>query len=369
MITPDGKNAVAGKQIEIAIVFVVVEILSLAPAIDFIESDRTQDADELRVDMALVQRIILAPTLLKNRIDIERHSVRTNNLFFKCKLSFVLWATVLGIAVGENSSQASVPETSLDIAQKCPGYDAPPPAILEVDTAAITKALENLKDTQGRPVWKNSPEAQAELTDIFRSTPRKTKLEQFFQLLFLIQKQAAVGQLPMTVSPPGITDVLLAARVFTDPAFPKKITLVELKNDDPSKPPLYRVQFADAEVRFPINQGKGFSTWDQGLCQIAKELIFQPGFSFRIRNARNSKNLVVDHFDKVEIFGQFGTRKIVSIDLQYVDLEKVEFISGTDQGKVKARVAQREFKENQHSAIFKFIGTMIPNTSTQRIDW
>lgn len=100
-----------------------------------------------------------------------------------------------------------------------------------------------------------------------------------------------------------------------------------------------------------------------------KELVFYPGFSFRIRTARNSKNLVVDDFNKVEIYGQFGTRKIFSIDLSYVDLEKVEFIRGTDQGKVRARVAQREFQENKHSKLFKFIGTMIPNTSKQRIDW
>jgi hypothetical protein len=47
----------------------------------------------------------------------------------------------------------------------------------------------------------------------------------------------------------------------------------------------------------------------------------------------------------------------------------VEFIKGTDQGKVKAKVSQREFKENKHSGLFKFVGSLIPNTSKQRIDW
>ncbi len=138
---------------------------------------------------------------------------------------------------------------------------------------------------------------------------------------------------------------------------------------DASRPPLWKVSFDQSEVRFPINQGQGFSTWDQGMCQTVKELVFYPGFSFNLRKARNSDNLIVDNFDKVEMFGSFGTRKIVSIDLKYVDLEKVEFIKGTDEGRVKARVARREFRENPHSKLFKFIGTMIPNTSRQRIDW
>jgi hypothetical protein len=252
---------------------------------------------------------------------------------------------------------------------RCPGADDPPPPVLKVDLPKLTSLLEQLKDSQGRIFWKTTEETKEELRETFESTPSKTKLEQFFQLLYLIQRNIGEEALPMVVNPPGITEVLLTAKVFTDAAFPQKITAVELKYDDPNRPPLYRVQFSESEVRFPINRGRGFATWDQGMCQIAKELIFYPGFSFRLRKARNSRNLVVDDFQGVEIYGQFGTRKIFSIDLNYIDLEKVEFIRGTDQGKVKARVARREFKENKHSKLFKFIGSLIPNTSRQRIDW
>lgn len=278
---------------------------------------------------------------------------------------FLAFSTVSALAADPKTKGSAKEEVS----GQCPGGDTPAPVILDADMPKLVSLLENLKDTQGRNVWKTTPELLADLKDVFESTPRKTKLEQFFQLLYLIQKQADGKALPFTVQPPAITDLLLAAKVFTDPAFPKQITGVELKYEGSNRPPLYRVQFASAEARFPLNQGKGFATWDQGMCQIAKELVFYPGFSFRLRTARNSKNLVVDNFNKVEIFGQFGTRKIISIDLSYVDLEKVEFIAGTDQGKVKARVAQREFATNEHSSLFKFIGTMIPNTSKQRIDW
>lgn len=251
----------------------------------------------------------------------------------------------------------------------CPGADDPPPLILSVDLGRITQVLDSLEDIQGRRFWKTNEETLTSLREIFESRPQKTKLEQFFQLLYLLQNRIHHHLLPVTVTPPGITELLLAAKVFTDPAFPARITKVELAKDDADRPPLYRVTFDSNEVRFPINQGRGFSTWDQGMCQTVKELVFYPGFSFRLRKARNSDNLIVDNFDKVEMFGDFGTRKVVSIDLNYVDLEKVEFIKGTDQGKVKARVARREFHENPHSKLFKFVGSLIPNTSKQRIDW
>lgn len=253
--------------------------------------------------------------------------------------------------------------------QKCPNANAAPPPVLNVDLPKLTTALEAIRTTDGKQLFKNSPENQAQLKNIFESTPRKTKLEQFFQLLFLLQNNVSKQELPIVVEPPSITDVLLTAKVFTDPAFPKKITRVILQVDDPQRNPYYTVEFSDPEVHFAVNQGKGFSSWDQGMCQTAKELIFYNNFSFRIRNNRINKNIVIDDFNKVQIYGDFGSRKMFDIDLNYLDLEKVEFIDGTDQGKVKARVAKREFKENKHSTFFKFIGSLIPNTSQQRIDW
>ena len=250
---------------------------------------------------------------------------------------------------------------------ECPGADDPPPPILEVNQSELIHSLEVLKDTQGRLIWKTTEEAKKELSHIFESVPRKTKLEQFFQLLYLIQQQVPPVNLPVEVKPPGITALLLAAKVFKDPSFPKNILSVRLFNDRQGKT-FYQVQFPK-EVRFAINEGQGFSTWDQGMCQIAKKLVFYPGFSFHLRKGKNTNNLIVDLFNKVQIYGQFGTRRILKIDLEYVDLEKVEFIEGTDQGRVKARVAEREFKENPHSRLFRYVGRLIPNTAKQRIDW
>ncbi|GEM_PF-1388444 len=288
----------------------------------------------------------------------------------------LLWilASILGpcLARGQASPKQQMEATSQTsplLESKCPGANAPAPPVLKVDIPNLISALEKVQNTEGRAIYKNSPSNEAQLKKIFESTPTKTKLEQFFQLLFLIQNNISKQELPMIVEPPSITQVLLAAKVFTDPSFPKKITRVHLQVDDPQRNPYYTVNFSDPEVHFSVNQGKGFVTWDQGMCQIAKELIFYNGFSFRIRNSRINKNLLVDDFNKVQIYGDFGTRKIFDIDLNYLDLEKVEFVDGTDQGKIKARVAKREFKENKHSGFFKFIGSLIPNTSQQRIDW
>ncbi|MDO8643806.1 MAG: hypothetical protein Q7S00_02420, partial [bacterium] len=248
---------------------------------------------------------------------------------------------------------------------KCPGGDSPPTPVLKANLNQLTSALENLVDLKGRKIWETTEESKEALRAIFDQ--EKTKLEQFYQLLFLLQKDIPENYLPVVVLPPRITDVLLESKVFTKSDFPRSITAVHLRKG--AYNPVWEVHFSKTEVRFPLNNGKGFATWDQGMCQTVKELVFYPGFSFKIRRARNSKNLVVDGFDKVELYGTFGSRGLFKIDLNYVDLEKVEFIRGTDQGKVTAKVAKREFLENPHSALFKFIGSLIPNTARQRIDW
>ncbi|MBI1909290.1 MAG: hypothetical protein HYS22_03890 [Deltaproteobacteria bacterium] len=252
---------------------------------------------------------------------------------------------------------------------RCPGSGDPAPPILKADLPRLSRELEGLRDQQGRSFWQTTPDRALALLEIVDAQPPKTKLEQFFQLMFLIQKQAT-DKLPLEVTPPGITEVLLAARVFSDPAFPKEIVKATLAMTDRQRPPVYRVYFEKPEVRFPLNEGKGFSIWQQGKCQVAKELVFQNGFSFRLRRARHRDNLVVYDFDKVQLYGDFGARrKFFSVDLSYVDLEKVEFVRGTDEGKVTVRVSKREFDERKHSALFRFLGTLIPDTSRQRIDW
>mgnify|MGYP001558199259 CR=1 FL=1 len=147
--------------------------------------------------------------------------------------------------------------------ERCLLADLPPPPVLSADLPRVTLELKKMISF--------SPSAEEALGVVFSA---KTKLEQFFQLLFWIQNQVSEELPPLSARPPGITNVLLAARVFKDPSFPEKIQLVTLSEDDSQKPPRYRVEFSGPEVRFPLNGGVGFAIWDQKMCQIAKELVF-----------------------------------------------------------------------------------------------
>ncbi|MBI2499956.1 MAG: hypothetical protein HYW02_00450 [Deltaproteobacteria bacterium] len=236
--------------------------------------------------------------------------------------------------------------------KQCPLAQLPPPSNRRADFIELLRGLKKL-DVSTR---------DEELYMIFHNEPPRTKLEQFFRLLYYIQKDRA-EQIPLEVTPPGITEILLAAKVFTDPSFPNRIQKVELDRER-----RFTVFFDAPEVRFPLNSGVGFAVYEHGKCQWARELIFYNGFGFRLREKK--RNLIAEDFGKVQLFGDFGARHgPIKIDLSYVDLERVEFIDGTDQGIVKSRVADREFKSNPHSFLFRWIGPLIPDSSRQRIDW
>lgn len=239
---------------------------------------------------------------------------------------------------------------------KCPLADLPPPPNRSADMPALIRSLQEVGINTG----------DGELYEIFEGKPQKTKMEQFFQLLYLIQEQKK-DQLPVTVTRPKITEILLAAKVFTDRSFPDQIASVTLDRSEGKDRSRYQVRFDAEEVRFPLNQGIGFAVWDHGMCQHAQEIVLYDGFNFELK--KSGKNLVVDDFEKVEAFGKFGNRGIFDIDINYAEFERVEFIAGTDEGKVKSRVSHREFATNPHSFLFKFVGRLIPDTSRQRIDW
>src|SRR5579885_1429430 len=74
MVATKAEDAVAGEKIQITVALAVVEILTLGALIDLVEADGAQNADELRVDMTFVQRVVLAPSLADHRLDIERHN-------------------------------------------------------------------------------------------------------------------------------------------------------------------------------------------------------------------------------------------------------------------------------------------------------
>jgi hypothetical protein len=125
--------------------------------------------------------------------------------------------------------------------------------------------------------------------------------------------------------------------------------------------------FEKPEVRLPLNHGWGFGIVREGMCQHAKALVFYGGFTFALQ--RNGESLDVFDFDGVDLYGHFGTRGLVDIDINYVSVKSVEFLKGTPLGLVRAKVSRREFEVNQHSFWLRVITRFVTDKSLQPIDW
>lgn len=78
---------------------------------------------------------------------------------------------------------------------------------------------------------------------------------------------------------------------------------------------------------------------------------------------------MVSNFKGVDLFGDFGNRGIIDVDIQYVSLKSVEFFTGTINGRVTAFVSREEFSKNKHNPLLELVTKIIPDRSVQPIDW
>ncbi|PIR20934.1 MAG: hypothetical protein COV45_03470 [Deltaproteobacteria bacterium CG11_big_fil_rev_8_21_14_0_20_47_16] len=228
--------------------------------------------------------------------------------------------------------------------------------IQDLNALTTSSRIKMLKAETLRPV----------LQQIFDTSHVNSKLQQFYRLLNVIAENslADIG-MGVQFDVTSARKILVTAKVFQDPAFPAHITKIYLVSTDSI--PQYTVSF-DKAVQFPLNQGKGFKSWDDGYCQYAKELVFEPQFSFKMKESRDG-NLKVYKFQGVDLYGDFGTRGVVDVSLRYVRLAEVEFIKNTNLGRVKAYISKKEFQENKHNALLRLVSQIVPNTSLQAIDW
>lgn len=263
------------------------------------------------------------------------------------------------------------------------GYDAlaketPPPADCNIKpTQAVTKPapvvmeqlivdLNALTTKEGKKML-DAAKLRPELQQIFDVSRTNSKLQQFYRLLYVIARNslADIG-MGVDFDVVSVRKILVTARVFSDPAFPSHISAIHLDSTDDI--PQYTVSFSDASVKFPLNQGAGFRSWDDGYCQHAQQLVFAQRFSFKMKEVKDG-NLKVYKFNGVDLFGNFGTRGAVDVDLKYVRLSEVEFIKNSNLGHVTAYISKREFEESQHNALLRLVSQILPNTSLQAIDW
>lgn len=256
----------------------------------------------------------------------------------------------------------------IEDAKLCPGGDRAVTTPASVNVASVLEAMANLKTNEGKPAFELSSDIVKGVHEIFDTAKVKTKMEQFYSLLYVISQSlpSELGSV-ITLDAAPTREVLLRAAVFRDPAMPNRIQGVKIERYDPAQP-RYEVWFDGEKIGLPLNSGEGFYIFRNGLCQHAQKLIFGNRFSFQLKKLQNG-NLIARNFQGVDLFGEFGNRGIIDVDINYVELRAVEFYRGTQNGKVTAYVSDEEFKKNDHNFLLRIITKFVPDRSVQPIDW
>ncbi|MEZ4704543.1 MAG: hypothetical protein R3A11_05030 [Bdellovibrionota bacterium] len=236
-----------------------------------------------------------------------------------------------------------------------------------VDMQLVTTKILGLKNLAGKSILTDGPALREILSNTFDPQKTRTKMEQFYTMLYVIashmDKPSGVVQLEQS----SVREVLMASTVFTDETIPNQISGIELDFRNRNRTQ-YSISFDKPKVKILLNQGRGFTIFRNGKCQHAQSLIFERTFSFDLKKLSNG-NLLVKDFSGVNLFGDFGNRGIVDVDINYVALKSVEFYHGTELGKVTAFISDEEFEVNDHSGLLKLISKLVPDRSVQPIDW
>jgi hypothetical protein len=237
----------------------------------------------------------------------------------------------------------------------------------QVDLTQVLSHVYALEDSRQVKLFREPSRALDQaLAALFDPSVPRSKLEQFYTLLFNISRHASHPGDEILFDVPKALSLLLSSKVFSDPEFPRQIVRIHLTRADRARP-RYQVAFTTPEVWLPLNKGMGFGVFREGMCQHAKALVFYGSFSFAL--TKPHQNIVVSEFDNVDLWGVFGTRGFVDIDINYVSIRSVEFLNGNAMGLVRARVSRKEFEINQHSVLLEWITQFMTDKSVQPIDW
>jgi hypothetical protein len=234
----------------------------------------------------------------------------------------------------------------------------------------ISAGILRLRDIQDRPIVETiSPDFEKALKSLFDRDPKSiSKLEQFYGLLFYLGKFRTLKEPFIQFKREPVRDLLIAGRVFSGSEIPKHISEISLYWNSHFSRGTYEVKFDQPEVRLPLNGGKGFSNFREGLCQTAEALIFYGGFEFKVE-LTGRDHVYISDFKNVDLYGKFGSRGTVDVDINYVSLLSVEFLTGSNLGTVRAKVARREFDVNKHNWLLSLVTRFVTDKSTQPIDW
>ncbi|MDR4499327.1 MAG: hypothetical protein MRK02_15640 [Candidatus Scalindua sp.] len=238
---------------------------------------------------------------------------------------------------------------------------------LEVDKKQVLEDIYALVDIDNAKLFQQKNNEVDELiNDLFTVTIPRSKLEQFYTMLFYISKYASIEKDVINIDRDSTIKLLISSRVFSDPEFPKRISSVYLSRLN-REIPYYKVSFDSELIELNLNKGDGYGISREGMHQQAQSLVFYGSFSFSLRKKKD--NVEAFDFDDVDLYGSFGSRGYINVDINYVAIKSVEFHKGTEMALVKAKVSRREFETNKHTWLLSLVTRFVNDKSLQPIDW
>jgi hypothetical protein len=224
-----------------------------------------------------------------------------------------------------------------------------------------------LVDSEGVRLFREeNREMDKELMELFDVSILRSKLEQFYTMLFYISKYASIEKDELVIDRDSTIRLLISSKVFSNPEFPKRISRVFLVRKNREKP-FYKVSFDGNEVKLDLNKGDGYGISREGMRQQAKALVFYGFFSFRLRE--KGDNVEAFDFENVDLYGSFGSRGLINVDINYVAVKSVEFHKGSEMALVKAKVSRKEFEINEHTWLLELVTRFVTDKSLQPLDW
>jgi hypothetical protein len=242
--------------------------------------------------------------------------------------------------------------------------------VLETTDFSVDMVLDDvyaLVDSENVKLFnQRNEEMDKELIALFDTSILRSKLEQFYTMLYYISEYATIEKDEFNVDRDLTIKLLISSRVFTDREFPKNISNVFLSRYNRGKP-FYRVSFSSDRVELGLNFGDGYGISKVGMEQEAQALVFYGAFSFKLR--KKGENVEAYNFDGVDLYGNFGSRGFVNVDINYVAVKSVEFHKASELALVKAKVSRKEFEINEHTWLLGLVTRFVTDKSLQPLDW
>ena len=242
--------------------------------------------------------------------------------------------------------------------------------VLETTDFSVDQVLNDvyaLVDSENIKLFdQKNEEMDRNLIALFDTSILRSKLEQFYTMLYYISRYATIEKDKLNIDRDLTIKLLISSRVFTDKEFPKNISNVFLSRKNREKP-LYKVSFSDDRVELGLNYGDGYGISKVGMKQEAQALVFYGGFSFKLRT--RGENVEAYDFDGVDLYGNFGSRGFVDVDINYVAVKSVEFHKASEMALVKAKVSRKEFEINKHTWLLGLVTRFVTDKSLQPLDW